>query len=75
MNKAQKRIETIHHRLMDIRDSTPTRRGFITADKNYARVYLHAYKTGNLTEFYAAVEKFRHFLQDGGRSQEISRQK
>lgn len=62
--KAQRRIESVHQRLMDIRDSTPYRRGHVTAEREYTRVYLRAYKQSRLSEFYGAAEKYRHFLQD-----------
>ena len=63
--RTQQKIERIHQRLMDLRDSTPSRRGHIVAGKKYVAVYLKAYNTNHLTEFYAAAERYRHFLQDG----------
>lgn len=62
--QAQRKIERIHQRLMDIRDSTPSRRGHVTAEREYTRVYMRSYRISRLSDFYAAAEKYRHFLQD-----------
>ena len=62
--QTQKKIERIHQKLMDIRDSTPSRHGSITREKEYIAAYMRAYKTSRLSEFYAAAEKYRHFLED-----------
>lgn len=64
MTRAQKRIEEIHQRLMDIRDSTPMRRGSVVREQEYVGVYRKAYKESRLSDFYAAAERYRHFLQD-----------
>jgi hypothetical protein len=64
MTKQQKRIETIHHKLMDLRDSKPWRRGSTTRERDYVAVYLRAYKKSRVGEFYGAAERYRHFLQE-----------
>lgn len=65
MTKAETRteIERVHHRLMDIRDSSPIRRGFITREREYLKVYKIAYRTCTLGDFQGAVERLRLFLQ------------
>ncbi len=67
MTKAQRKIETIHQRLMDVRDATPWRRGRTTQESEYIRAYIHAYETSKLAGFYTAAERFRHFLQDAAK--------
>jgi hypothetical protein len=64
MSKHQKIIELIHNKLMNLRDSTPWRRGSMTREREYVAVYLRAYKQSRLREFYAAAERYRYFLQE-----------